>query len=109
MRGRLGKWALWGVIILCVGLVGFFVDAWIGVVVALLLLALAAFLVLGVFGPGAQEANRRRLSGITAFLLSLLGSVLAFGSALSAPLEVGTDLIYRERLWAGWGRCCCPS
>lgn len=102
MRRSLAKWTLWGLIVLCVGLVGFFVDAWIGVVVALLLLVLVAFLVLRGFGPGAQEANRMRPLGRTAILLSLLGGVLAFGSALSALLEVGADPIYSERLWAGW-------
>jgi hypothetical protein len=104
VKGNQAKWALWGLVVLCLALVGlaFFFGGSIPTLAALLLLALVVALATGVFGSGARHSNRTRTQGMIAIILGLVGSVLGFWSALFAFLAVGTDPLYRDRLWAGW-------
>ncbi len=104
MKGNQAKWALWGLVVLCLGLVGlaFFVGGLIPTLATLLLLALVVALATGVVGSSERRSNRTRTQGVIAVIFGLVGSVLGFWSALSALLAVGTDPMYHEHLWVGW-------
>lgn len=101
MKGNQTKWALWGLVVLCFALLvpAFFLGGAILTLAVFLLIALVVAFAVGVF---RSEVGSLKGATFIAVILALLASVIAFWSALSALLEVGTNPLYHSRLWVGW-------
>ena len=110
MAGNQYKLALWGLVALCLVLVGVAIifGGMIPALAALFLLALVVACVAVVFRSDKRLMKRARLLGVIAIVFGLLGSVLGFWSALYALTAVGADPLYQERLWAGWAALLLP-